>query len=548
MSSIADVCAQVCTHQPPLIAVSRHKDVKTAVKYLASAYGTPPEKLTFTPAIEAGYREALRAYFDQHPKGHSTVRNTLNFLAALWKAYHTLDRTPLVPRPAPRVPGVRASIKRLTEDSPYRHLRWLQQTGRYGIPPAQWPQDITTHWDAFALACAHDMRWVTFDNYQKSFGYYVSYHLMSPADRWAALPGEAQAKLQTEEKYASWRREITAPPIVTAWDELFEPARLNSYITWSTWRCWRWHDEILKEKEPHRPSSRGQKVAFIVRQIAKRTDHPAWSELNALCRKLQNPLSMHDKTATRHRFEFSELEAVALKLIAEARRMRIKYNLHQKHPGLKPSLRFQLGLLLQLAWRNPMRARNWCEALLGHNLKQDQQGQWRWRFVGEEMKIGRRERGTQVNVFEPDVPADVTEHLNEFLSTYRPHLPNASTDRHVFLSQSGRPMKPSGLRTQLAAHVHRYTGKRMYTHLLRSLFSTHHLGHGMDINSVAYAMNDTPASVLKAYNQLVADTHRPIIAEANRQALANGHKPLTPPLIPVIPKPRPTNPDQIPLL
>jgi hypothetical protein len=92
------------------------------------------------------------------------------------------------------------------------------------------------------------------------------------------------------------------------------------------------------------------------------------------------------------------------------------------------------------------------------------------------------------------------------------------------------------------------TDKHLYTHLLRSLFSTHHLSRGVDINSVAYAMNDTPHSVLKAYNQLMADAHRPIIADANRQALANGHKPLTPPNIPVIPKLKPTDPNQIPLI
>ena len=56
-------------------------------------------------------------------------------------------------------------------------------------------------------------------------------------------------------------------------------------------------------------------------------------------------------------------------------------------------------------------------------------------------------------------------------------------------------------------------------------------------------MNDTPHSVLKAYNELMADTHRPIIANANRQALANGHKPLTPPIIPVTPKPMKSNLD-----
>jgi hypothetical protein len=247
---------------------------------------------------------------------------------------------------------------------------------------------------------------------------------------------------------------------------------------------------VLKEKEPHRPSARAYKTATIIRQIAKRTNHPAWSEIDTLCRKLQPPMSMHDKTDPRHRFELAELEAVALALIDEARQMRTDKDRKAKHPGLKQALRFQLGLILRLAWRNPMRARNWCEALLGHNLKQDKDGRWRWRFVGDELKIGKRERGTRVNVFEPDVSAEVTEHLNEFLTTYRPHLKNAATDRHVFLSQGGTQMTRQGLLLQLKVHVKRFTDRHLYTHLLRTLFSTHHLSHGVDINTVAYGMND----------------------------------------------------------
>ena len=40
---------------------------------------------------------------------------------------------------------------------------------------------------------------------------------------------------------------------------------------------------------------------------------------------------------------------------------------------------------------------------------------------------------------------------------------------------------------------------------------THHLTNGVDINSIAYAMNDRPETVLANYNELMADKHRPII-------------------------------------
>ena len=544
MPSIMEVFTQVSTHQPPLIKASYHRNISTSLKYLASAYGTTVEQLTFSPDLEAGYREQLRTYFHEHPKNSNTVRNTLNYLAKLWKAFHQLDQAPPVPRLAPRIPRAEQAITRLQERSPYRHLGWLNQHG-YRVPPEQWPGDISARWDAVVASRAHEIRPMTAKKDQAAFTYYVSYQLLSPDRRLATLPDAAQAKLR-DKKYANWLREIITPSRVSSWDELFDPTRMNSYLTWSAWRSWRWQDELLKEKDPHRPSAQGRMVAQLITYLAKYTKRKNFLALDRLLRKLQDPIKMHDKTDPRHRFDLSELEAIALALLDEARRIKPNEDDYIEYPGMLQALRFELGLILQLAWRNPMRARNWCEAILGHNLKKDEQGQWRWRFVGDEMKVGMR--GTRVNVFEPDVPAEVVPHLEEFLADYRPHLKNADTDRHVFLSRWGTPMIYKNLWRQLRTHVNRYTGKHIYTHLLRSLFSTHHLSHGMDINSVAYAMNDTPGSVLKAYNELMADAHRPVIADANRAVLANGHKPLTPPIIPVTPKPKKTDPDQMNLL
>jgi site-specific recombinase XerD len=139
--------------------------------------------------------------------------------------------------------------------------------------------------------------------------------------------------------------------------------------------------------------------------------------------------------------------------------------------------------------------------------------------------------------------------LEEYLEHFRPQLPNAARDRHVFLSQYGHPLTPPILLTRLRVHVYRYTGKRFYTHLLRSIFMSHHMTAGVDLNSIAYAMNDMPLTTLNNYNELMADKHRPIIADANRAALTNGHKPLTPPTIPLPPKrSKPIDPDQLALI
>ena len=39
---------------------------------------------------------------------------------------------------------------------------------------------------------------------------------------------------------------------------------------------------------------------------------------------------------------------------------------------------------------------------------------------------------------------------------------------------------------------------------LRTIFTSSMLSSGMDINSVAYGLNDNPATVLRAYNELQA--------------------------------------------
>jgi hypothetical protein len=224
--------------------------------------------------------------------------------------------------------------------------------------------------------------------------------------------------------------------------------------------------------------------------------------------------------------ELAELEAVAVALMEEARR--IRSDSRTKRPGARQAVRFQVGLMLALLWRTPLRARNWAEALLGTHLKHED-GRWWWHFEGDDLKIGQR--GTEINVFEPEVSADVVPMLEEFLDRHRPHLPNAARDPHVFLSYVGNPLTPEDLLRMLSGHVLRYTGKRLYTHLLRSIFSTYHLTHGVDINSVAFAMNDTPKTVLQTYNQIHADRHIRIIADANQRALAHGPQTLTPPVV-----------------
>jgi hypothetical protein len=160
------------------------------------------------------------------------------------------------------------------------------------------------------------------------------------------------------------------------------------------------------------------------------------------------------------------------------------------YPGSRRAIRFQTGLILAMGWRNPMRARNWCEAILGHHLKKEQ-GHWQWHFEGREMKVSQRKTG--INVFAPEVSPDIAPALEEYLAHFRPCLPNSQKDRHVFLGERGDPINVGSLANRLKLHVYRHTGKRLYPHLLRTLFMTHHMTSGVDLNSIAYAMMEENA-------------------------------------------------------
>jgi hypothetical protein len=81
---------------------------------------------------------------------------------------------------------------------------------------------------------------------------------------------------------------------------------------------------------------------------------------------------------------------------------------------------------------------------------------------------------------------DVATYLEEYLEVWRPKLPNAAKDRHVFLSKRGRPFTDTTLRNRLRINVYRYTKKHLYTHLLRTIFTSQALSDGEDINTVAY--------------------------------------------------------------
>jgi hypothetical protein len=80
-----------------LLPKTRQKDIHTALKYLAASYEERPETLPLTEGLEATYREQLLHYFEVHPKGKSTIRNTIQAVGQFLKAMHTQTQTAPVP-------------------------------------------------------------------------------------------------------------------------------------------------------------------------------------------------------------------------------------------------------------------------------------------------------------------------------------------------------------------------------------------------------------------------------------------------------------------
>jgi hypothetical protein len=513
---------RLCTiHECPrtngLIPPRRQKDVMTALRYLAASYGTTPDLLPLTPAIETTYRQQLREHLTAQGKGHSTVRNSIQGVGQYLKAVHAILQTPPLSQAAPQVPRSNATFQAMRLTSPYGHQAFLT-TSPYFLKVDQWPAAIRTPFKAYQSLKKHQLRQPTLAKQERDMQALVGYLSMTGPQRLEKLPPQALAKLQLS-RYADDRAEILETPVLSTWDDLFVEAHLDSFLTWHAWRAHTPSEAAVRERSPSRPTSMSAHVVKDVAYIAQALDRDDALDLRAYQRRLPPPKRIHNKQAELHTFGLDELEAVGHAMLREARRTRSSAR-DAEYPGSVAATRFQAGLILMLALSNPMRARNWCEALLDTNLRKVN-GAWHWRFEGRELKIGTR-RG-EPNVLDSMVDPDVATYLEEYLEVWRPKLPNAAKDRHVFLSKRGRPFTDTTLRNRLRINVYRYTKKHLYTHLLRTIFTSQALSDGEDINTVAYGLNDTPATVLRAYNELSPAKHQRAILERVRRLAKRTH-------------------------
>jgi hypothetical protein len=532
VSTLMDVYHQLCTEDR--IPETRRKNFRTTLRYLAESYDSTPDRLALTPEVESTYRDHLRDYLTaqgkhltKQGKPSSAIRNAIQEVGQFLKAYHELTRTPAVPlAPLPHERRVRydALLQHMGEASPYKHQTSLIAS-RYRLTREHWPVEIATGFARFRRVKQGRIRDATMESYVHNLETYLGYLAMTGESRLDHLPPESRRKLALK-RYQDDLQTITAPPVLSSWDDLFILDHLKGFITWHAWRIHTPADAQVHERPPSTPSTSGHYVAATVQHIAttlKRTKDA--KRLKAYLYDLPYPKKLHNKGAAYHTFSFAELEQVALTLINEARHMTIYLSNHDgpvRYPGCNAALRFQLGLVLMMGWRTPMRARNWCEMLRETNLRKVN-GTWWLHFEGTELKVATRR--SEPNKYEVEIEPEVVPYLEEFLDRWRPLMPGAAQDRHVFLSRhgGGGMMPPRLLYNQLKIHVFRLTHKRLYMHLLRTIFVSNHLARGVPVNAVAYALNDHPISVQNFYNELQGVQHQQSLREANRQALLHGH-------------------------
>jgi hypothetical protein len=316
---------------------------------------------------------------------------------------------------------------------------------------------------------------------------------------------------------------IVSTPQTTAWNDLFVVAHIKSYVVWSSWRIHTPEDALVHERPPSKLSAKAKVVGETILRLAQHLPRKRDIKLIAeYLRHLPEPRKVHNKRADYHQFTWEELEEVALKLIEEARSMIIAENVASYHyPGLWPASRFALGLVLMLGWRVPIRVRNWSEAIIGTNLRKEN-GAWHWHFEGDELKVCKR-RG-ETNIFDVEIPPEVVPYLEEYLNVWRPKLPHADTDRHLLLNARGGHgrLPPKALYDKLRIHVHRLTGKRIFPHLLRTIFVSHAISRGLDLNATAFYLNDKPETALASYNEMYPEQHQKAAHDLFRR-VSNGN-------------------------
>jgi hypothetical protein len=460
------------------LPAKRAKDFKTSIRYFARAVGkdTPAQcqegDFVMAPTL---WHEKLDRYFGAltTPPSPHTVRNTRHNLRVLFRVAHEvglLTRPQEVPR---RVPRREPHIKAFTLTSPYRQ-RWLASHVPYRLAPDDWPADIHTAWHAYCASRQLKTRPITLQNRTAALSAYLGFL-------------------------------ITIEDLAVHWDDLFQVPYIDQFVRWNS------------QRSQTTITSQARQVVHILRTIASQLEHPALAAIRRYERELPTPEPMHEKKD--HWITLRELEQAGLALLQAARTPVTShgqnvFNLpyYRKicaSPGLVRAMQHQQALILRWLVRIPLRSRNMREMQLERNLYHDRDGHWHLHFRGTELKSATRNgRSNSYHVDLTSYCPELLPHLEEFLTVYRPRIPQRPPASYVFATRRGRPFTQQTFRRELADLVLRYANRRFYPHLIRTIWATEFLSQTRDVKTAAHILGDTVQVVLQRYQEVLDQEHQ----------------------------------------
>jgi hypothetical protein len=445
----------------------RAEQKKTSLRYLAAALGAGSLE---TCPVDATCRDADRweAALETHFQGltaqgrtigASTRRNTRNDIRVVFRAAaaHGLLQAPLPPVLLAR-PHRHPFRRQQEATTPYQKTYRNQTPRHYSLPQAQWPPEIQAGWRTYRAKCGVRIRETSFRTYARQLGTYLGY-LVHICGR------------------------------TPTWDDLFDREQVMEFVGWHGARVGR------------RVSVHGRQVVMMLAAMANVLEHPHARKLADFRNTLKPPAPLHIKRE--HWVSLATLEAVAEACFAEGR-VPPTTSVSARNRGVRRATRFQVGLMLKLLVRVPLRQRNLREMQLRRHLYQDQAGHWQLSFSGDDLKIGTRQG--RVNTYHVDLTdycPDFLPVLEEFLTVHRPRLPGTTPTGLLFMTQYGTPYTVHGLRNELTDAVAMRTGQRFYPHLIRTIWATEFLEKTQDFTTAATMLGDTLAVVMMTYYDIV---------------------------------------------
>jgi hypothetical protein len=443
----------------PEFTESQRKDMRTALKVLAKTLGfsdprhcpvqsCPTSLTTLTKTVERHLTEARKSPF--------TIRNIPSNLRRLFReAEHRglvhLSSGQVTRQFNPRRKPPRKGSERCYLDGSY-------------LPQRRWPEHLKAEFDAFH-------RWATDPIVEGRPTAWRKRH---------ETIGEYEGVCELYFGYLHHIQKLA----YLSFDQLFDIELLRRFISW----------HVNEKHHAVTVQLRNAIKCILTLMNQYRPTPEARAHLAAIKRSLPRPQPLYDKNDSW--VSTNELRKVGEALWPSKRPQQLTGS------GRTTALRASLSIIFRLWEYIPYRIRNIAEMEREKNLYRTPAGQWRIRFIGDQLKIGYR-RG-QPNEFDVPFPAKLLPALETYLEIWRPILVHQSRHsiNHVFPNALGKPWRTKYLRPRLQYNVYSFLGKHWHPHIVRTVWATEKILEGVDFMTVAFMLNDRFETVVQRYAHL----------------------------------------------